>query len=203
MSRTSNISAGSTDGWMAGHHRPIMRFRIGYGSCTTGAPAYCDTRWRSVRCSPRQARRQGHTAQTIFGMDDGTGAYQEVSPGSGGADGSALFFIASDELNPDFWQPLVEHYRLIRCVDFLKPAALVSECGGLFPDNYLLYQVEWEAARSAWMRTGTFPRSNDSDMHGSLVGEEDYSPVVARPTWAGRVTAFWRSRRTRLMASAL
>ena len=121
----------------------------------------------------------------------------------GGADGSALFFIASDELNPDFWQPLVEHYRLIRYVDSLKLAALVSKRGDLFPDNYLLYQVEREAARSAWMRTGAFPRSTDSDMHDPLVGKEDYSPVVARPTWAGRVTSFWRSRRTCLMASAL
>lgn len=83
------------------------------------------------------------------------------------------------------------------------PGALASERGGLFADNYLLYQVEWEAIRSAWMRTGTFPRSNDSDTHGFLVGEEDYSLVVARPTWAGRVASFWRSRRTRLMASAL
>ena len=115
------------------------------------------------------------------------------------AKGSVLF-IASDERDPNFWRPLAEHYRLIRYVDFPRLAALVAK-GGALTDNYLLYQVEREVMRSAWLRVNTLPKRDELDVHGSLVSEEDWSrsPVMYN-TWAGRIASRWRYRRYRVMA---
>ena len=116
----------------------------------------------------------------------------------GAAEGSVLF-IASDERDPNFWRPLAEHYRLIRYVDFPRLEALAK--GGALTDNYLLYQVEREVMRCAWLRVGTLPKHDELYMHGSLVSEEDWlrSPVVHN-TWAGRVASRWRHRRDCVMA---
>ena len=115
------------------------------------------------------------------------------------AKGSVLF-IASDERDPNFWRPLAEHYRLIRYVDFPRLAALVAKSGAL-TDNYLLYQVEREVMRSAWLRVNTLPKRDELDVHGSLVSEEDWSrsPVMYN-TWAGRIASRWRYRRDRVRA---
>lgn len=117
----------------------------------------------------------------------------------GVAEGSVLF-IASDERDPNFWRPLAEHYRLIRYVDFPRLEALAAK-GGDLPDNYLLYQVEREVMRSAWLRVGTLPKHDELYMHGSLVSEENWSrsPVVHN-TWTGRVASRWRHRRDCVMA---
>ena len=117
------------------------------------------------------------------------------------ADGSVLF-IASDERAPNFWRPLAEHYRLVRYVDFPRLVSLVSGGVDSPPDNYLLYQVEKEVIRSAWIRIGTLSRPNDLNMHGFLVREEDWlrSPV-ARTTWAGWLASRWRYQRKRFLAA--
>lgn len=119
----------------------------------------------------------------------------------GVADGSVLF-IASDERDPNFWRPLAAHYRLVRYVDFPRLASLVSGGADSPPDNYLLYQVEREIMRGAWIRIGTLPRPDDLDMHGFLVREGEWSCLpVARTTWAGRVASSWRYRRNRFLAA--
>ena len=71
-------------------------------------------------------------------------------------DGSTVF-VMSDERDPNFWTPLKRNYRLFRYTDFPRLAAIVSRERGGLPDNYLLYAVEKEIARTAWMRIGTFP----------------------------------------------
>lgn len=113
------------------------------------------------------------------------------------AEGSVLF-IASDERNPDFWRPLAAHYRLVRYVDFPLLESLVSGRSGLPPDNYLLYQVEREVMRSAWVRIGTLPKPTDPGMHGFLVREDEWSRVP--PTWAGRAASRWRYWKKRFLA---
>lgn len=121
----------------------------------------------------------------------------------GVAEGSVLF-IASDERTPDFWRPLAAHYRLVRYVDFPLLESLVSGRSGSPPDNYLLYQVEREVMRSAWVRIGTLPIPTDLGMHGFLVREDDWSRLpVTRTTWAGRAASRWRYRKKRLLAGCL
>ena len=117
----------------------------------------------------------------------------------GVAEGSVLF-IASDERDPNFWRPLAEHYRLIRYVDFPRLEALVAK-GATLPDNYLLYQVEREVMRSAWLRVDTLPKHDELYTHGSLVSEENWSrSPISRNTWTGRFASRWRYRRDCFMA---
>ncbi len=86
-------------------------------------------------------------------------------------DGSVLF-IMSDERKPDFFQPLQEHYSLFRYVDFPRLLSLVSADDSSLPDNYLLYQVEREVARSAELCLDTLPATGPSSgRQGFLVSE--------------------------------
>ena len=65
----------------------------------------------------------------------------------------------SDERDPDFWEPLKRHYRIVRYCDFPRLAALVSSQGERRPDNYLLYATEVEIAKGTprQRRIGTLP----------------------------------------------
>ena len=99
-------------------------------------------------------------------------------------DGSAVF-VMSDERDPNFWEPLKRHYRLLRYTDFPRLAALVSREGGRRPDNYLQYAVEKEIAKRAWMRIGTFPAKSSlrgvGHMEHALVDSTQWTRVRSAP----------------------
>ena len=78
--------------------------------------------------------------------------------GRGVADRSVVF-ILSDERAPGFWEPLKEHYDLVRYTDCPRLAGLVSGADGRRPDNYLLYEVEKEIMRSAALRIESLLRA--------------------------------------------
>ena len=86
----------------------------------------------------------------------------------GVADGSVVF-ILSDERAPGFWEPLKEHYDLVRYADCPRLAGLVSGADGCRPDNYLLYEVEKEIMRNAALRIETYEGRGPTDAHGALV----------------------------------
>ena len=88
--------------------------------------------------------------------------------GWGVADRSVVF-ILSDERAPGFWEPLKEHYDLVRYTDCPRLAGLVSGADGRRPDNYLLYEVEKEIMRSAALRIESFKGPGPTDAHGALV----------------------------------
>ena len=68
----------------------------------------------------------------------------------------AVLYIASDEQDLGFWQPLRKSFRLFLYADFPPLERLVSRVGEA-PDNYLLYQVEREVLRQGSIRMGTLP----------------------------------------------
>ena len=91
-------------------------------------------------------------------------------------DGSVLF-VVSDERASDFFRPLQEHYRLFRHVDFPRLRSLVFSDDAL-PDNHLLYCVESEVMKSAWLRLATTPkvpptRQPSQGPQGFLAGRVD------------------------------
>lgn len=94
----------------------------------------------------------------------------------------AVLFVMSDERMPDFFQPLNQHYRLFRYLNFPKLRALVSPAADqASPDNYLLYQVEREIAKHASLRLDTIPRKSRSEHalqgpQGFLVSKEEWKP---------------------------
>ena len=76
-----------------------------------------------------------------------------------------VLFIASDERDPRFFEPLRVHYQLVRYTDFPFLEALVS---GEHPDNYLLYRVEQEILARAELRIETLP-NRGPHAHAALV----------------------------------
>ena len=104
-------------------------------------------------------------------------------------DGSVVFLM-SDEHDPAFWEPLGEHYDLVRYTHYPPLAALVSRSGDRRPDNYLLYAVEKEIMSNAWMRVDTRPDVHNSAAHSALVDELTW----ARFLWR-RDNRFWQSLR--------
>lgn len=115
------------------------------------------------------------------------------------ADGSAVF-LASDECRPHFWEPLGEHYRVVRHAGFPELAALVSPGGGLLPDNYLLYQVEREVMKAARLWIETLPFAEPS-AHSSLVSERFWNETAGRRARRDR-RRLWKNR-VRRIAGAL
>ena len=98
--------------------------------------------------------------------------------GRGFPDGSVVFLM-SDEREPAFWEPLHQHYDLVRYTRYPELAALVTHRGDRRPDNYLLYAVEKEIMSHAGLRIGTRPVP-DADVHGSLVDEATWSRFLRR-----------------------
>ena len=98
--------------------------------------------------------------------------------GRGVPDGSVVFLM-SNEGEPAFWEPLHQHYDLVRYTRYPELAALVTHRGDHRPDNYLLYAVEKEIMSHAGMRIGTRPIPN-ADVHGSLVDEATWSRFLRR-----------------------
>ena len=83
----------------------------------------------------------------------------------------SVVFLMSDEHDPAFWEPLGEHYDLVRYTHYPPLAELVSRAGDRPPDNYLLYAVEKEITSNAWMRVDTRPDVHNSAAHSALVDE--------------------------------
>ena len=81
-----------------------------------------------------------------------------------------VLFIASDERDPRFFEPLRAHYQLVRYTDFPFLAALVS---GEHPDNYLLYRVEQEILARAKLRIETLP-NRGPHAHAALVDAAEW-----------------------------
>ena len=81
-----------------------------------------------------------------------------------------VLFIASDERDPRFFEPLRVHYQLVRYTDFPFLAALVS---GEHPDNYLLYRVEQEILARAKLRIETLP-NRGPHAHAALVDAAEW-----------------------------
>ena len=94
-------------------------------------------------------------------------------------DGSVVFLM-SDEHAPAFWEPLGEHYDLVRYTHYPPLAALVSRSGDRRPDNYLLYAVEKEIMSNAWMRVDTRPDVHNSTAHSALVDELTWARFLWR-----------------------
>ena len=90
----------------------------------------------------------------------------------GVADG-AVVYIASDERDPEFWQPLKAAYRLFRYADFPALEALIAGADEA-PDNYLLFQVEQEVLRQGRLRIGTKPNQSWAD--GWLIDQRHWPP---------------------------
>ena len=97
-----------------------------------------------------------------------------------------VLFVASDERDPGFFEPLRTRYRLHRYTDFPYLQALVS---GDDPDNYLLYQVEREILRRGRLWIETLP-GRGVHAHASLVDAKEW-----RRSERGR--ARWWLRRAR------
>ena len=97
-----------------------------------------------------------------------------------------VLFVASDERDPSFFEPLRTRYRLFRCTDFPYLKALVS---GDDPDNYLLYQVEREILSRGRLWIETLP-GRGPHAHASLVDAKDW-----RRSKSGRLR--WWLRRAR------
>lgn len=97
-----------------------------------------------------------------------------------------VLFVASDERDPGFFEPLRTRYRLHRYTDFPYLQALVS---GDDPDNYLLYQVEKEILRRGRLWIETLP-GRGVHAQASLVDAKDW-----RRSERGR--ARWWLRRAR------
>lgn len=97
-----------------------------------------------------------------------------------------VLFIASDERDPGFFDPLRACYRVLRYTDFPYLQALVS---GDDPDNYLLYQVEKEVLRRARLWIETLP-GRGPHAHASLVDAKEW-----RRSNSGRLR--WWLRRAR------
>ena len=94
-------------------------------------------------------------------------------------DGSVIWLM-SDERDPDFWEPLKRHYRLVRYYDFPRLAALVSSQGERRPDNYLLFATELEIAKGTprQRRIGTLPwRTTNASL--SLVDQATFRCLMA------------------------
>lgn len=81
-----------------------------------------------------------------------------------------VLFIASDERDPRFFEPLRERYPVVRYTDFPFLAALVS---GERPDNYLLYRVEQEVLAHAKLCIETLP-NRGPHAHGALVDAAEW-----------------------------
>ena len=99
--------------------------------------------------------------------------------GRGVPDGSVVFLM-SDERNPSFWEPLHQHYDLVRYTQYPELAALVTCRDDHRPDNYLLYAVEKEIMSHAGVRIETRPDVPNADVHGSLVDEVTWSRFLRR-----------------------
>ena len=97
-----------------------------------------------------------------------------------------VLFIASDERDPGFFDPLRACYRMLRYTDFPYLEALVS---GDDPDNYLLYQVEREVLRRARLWIETLP-GREPRAHASLVDATDW-----RRSHSGRLRWWLRHAR--------
>lgn len=97
-----------------------------------------------------------------------------------------VLFVASDERDPSFFEPLRTRYRMFRYTDFPYLEALVS---GNDPDNYLLYQVEREILRRGRLWIETLP-GREPHAHASLVDAEEW-----RRSKSGRLR--WWLRRVR------
>ena len=102
----------------------------------------------------------------------------------------AVLYIASDEQDPDFWQPLRKTFRLFRYADFPPLARLVSQVGEA-PDNYLLYQVEREVLRQGSIRMGTLPTEGWADSW--LIDQLPRKPSATLAAARWRMAALLRS----------
>ena len=109
--------------------------------------------------------RRGNRGRNRFTVPARIRAHLEAR---GVADRSVVF-ILSDERAPGFWEPLKEHYDLVRYTDCPRLAGLVSGAHGRHPDNFLLYEVEKEIMRSAALRIETYEGRGPTDAHGALV----------------------------------
>ncbi len=96
-----------------------------------------------------------------------------------------VLFIASDERDPNFFEPLRTRYRIHRYTDFPYLEALVSGD----PDNYLLYQVEREILSRGRLWIETLP-GRGPHAHASLVDAKEW-----RRSNSGRLR--WWLRRAR------
>ena len=83
-------------------------------------------------------------------------------------DGAVVFFL-SDERNASFWEQLRPHYALVRYTDLANLQALVSPSAGGKPDDYLLYEVEKQIMRHAFLRIETFPGPEYEPSDSTLV----------------------------------
>ena len=99
--------------------------------------------------------------------------------GRGVPDGSVVFLM-SNEGEPAFWEPLHQHYDLVRYTRYPELAALVAHRGDHRPDNYLLYAVEKEIMSHAGVRIETRPDVPNADVHGSLVDEVTWFRFLRR-----------------------
>ena len=100
-----------------------------------------------------------------------------------------VLFIASNEREPDFFEPLRTRYQVMRYTDFPYLKELVS---GDDPDNYLLYQVEREILRRGRLWIETLP-GRGPHAHGSLVDAKEWRRSrPGRPhSWLRRARSLW------------
>lgn len=109
-------------------------------------------------------------------------AHIEARLASLGVTRGTVLFIASDEREPRFFEPLREHYQVVRYTDFPFLEGLVS---GARPDNYLLYRVEQEVLARAKLRIETLPNR----------GPHAHAALVDAAEWRRSSPGFWETSR--------